>query len=298
MRLSFRNLPILLAPALLLVAGCGSGMVNANSSNSAFSITPGLTSIDTNCTGCNATNAQGSLVHQFTAMLAERSPGGCHLVGLRRRRGKWAGKHQRQRPVHAAQLPDRRPRRSSGDRDAGGESQPPRLLRADRHAGIPAAAHAGECGFGRQWKRHHHRLSGRGGRHGRDQLRAGKLANWAIRRPRLAQRGQLPARQQSLHLLHGHLHGAGLGAGNRRNVCGGHGRRSFVQGQTCRGAGEHRRRHQQPGHPPGPVAGDGPAGQLGRQQHGLRHAGQPDCGLLQRHAGRARSRTQTSASTC
>ena len=69
MRLSFRNLPILLAPALLLVAGCGSGMVNANSSNSAFSITPGLTSIDTNCTGCNATNAQGSLVHQFTAML-------------------------------------------------------------------------------------------------------------------------------------------------------------------------------------------------------------------------------------
>ena len=30
------------------------------------------------------------------------------------------------------------------------------------------------------------------------------------------------------------------------------------------------------------------AGQLGRQQHGLRHARQPDCGLLQRHAGRAR----------
>ena len=30
------------------------------------------------------------------------------------------------------------------------------------------------------------------------------------------------------------------------------------------------------------------AGQLRRQQHGLRHARQPDCGLLQRHAGRAR----------
>jgi hypothetical protein len=74
MRLFSRNLPMLLAPALLLVAGCGSGLVNANSSISAFSVTPGLTSIDTNCSGCNATNAQGSSVHQFTATLPNGRP--------------------------------------------------------------------------------------------------------------------------------------------------------------------------------------------------------------------------------
>ena len=65
---------MLLAPALVLVAGCGSGLVNANSSPSPFSVTPGLTSIDTNCTGCNATSAQGALVHQFTAKLPNGSP--------------------------------------------------------------------------------------------------------------------------------------------------------------------------------------------------------------------------------
>jgi hypothetical protein len=70
MRLSLRNLSLLFAPALLLAAGCGSGLVSANSSNAAFSISPGSGSIDTNCTGCNATSAQGASVHQFTATLA------------------------------------------------------------------------------------------------------------------------------------------------------------------------------------------------------------------------------------
>ncbi len=70
MRLSLRNLSLLLAPALLLAAGCGSGLVTAGSSNAAFSISPGSGSIDTNCTGCNATNAQGASVYQFTATLA------------------------------------------------------------------------------------------------------------------------------------------------------------------------------------------------------------------------------------
>jgi len=65
----FRHFPLLLAPALLLAAGCG-GLVTAKSSNSVFAITPGAGSIDTNCTGCNAANAQGGLVHQFTATLA------------------------------------------------------------------------------------------------------------------------------------------------------------------------------------------------------------------------------------
>jgi hypothetical protein len=69
MRLSLRNFSLLLAPALLLAAGCGSGLVAANSSNAAFSIAPGEISIDTNCTGCNAANAKGGLAHQFTATL-------------------------------------------------------------------------------------------------------------------------------------------------------------------------------------------------------------------------------------
>jgi hypothetical protein len=70
MRLSFRNLSLLMAPALLFAAGCGSGLVTAGSSNAAFSVTPFTSSIDTNCTGCNATSAQGASVHQFTATLA------------------------------------------------------------------------------------------------------------------------------------------------------------------------------------------------------------------------------------
>jgi hypothetical protein len=69
MRLFYRNLSLLLAPALLLVAGCGSGVDAARSSNTVFSITPAAAALDTNCTGCNATTAQGILAHQFTATL-------------------------------------------------------------------------------------------------------------------------------------------------------------------------------------------------------------------------------------
>jgi hypothetical protein len=74
MRLFSRNLPTLLAPALLLVAGCGSGLNPARFSNAAFSVTPGTASIDTNCTGCNSTTALGASVHQFTATLAGGGP--------------------------------------------------------------------------------------------------------------------------------------------------------------------------------------------------------------------------------
>jgi hypothetical protein len=70
MRLFIRNFPLLLAPALLFAAGCGSGLVTANSANSALSVSPRTGVIDTNCTGCNATSAQGGSVHQFTATLA------------------------------------------------------------------------------------------------------------------------------------------------------------------------------------------------------------------------------------
>jgi len=69
MLLYLRKFSLLLAPALLFAAGCGNGLVNANSSNAVFSVTPGFAAIDTNCAGCNATTAQGALTHQFAAQL-------------------------------------------------------------------------------------------------------------------------------------------------------------------------------------------------------------------------------------
>lgn len=70
-----QNLPLRLAlilagPSLLALAGCSAGMVSANPTNSAFSISPGTGSIDTNCTGCNATNSTGGAVEQFSATLS------------------------------------------------------------------------------------------------------------------------------------------------------------------------------------------------------------------------------------
>jgi hypothetical protein len=74
MRLFFRIFPLLLTPALLALAGCGNSMVTATHANSAFSVSPRTGAIDTNCTGCNAANAQGSSVQQFTATLAGGGP--------------------------------------------------------------------------------------------------------------------------------------------------------------------------------------------------------------------------------
>ncbi len=59
-------LPTVLATFLALLAGCGGGAVIANSANATFFISPGKAAIDTNCTGCNATNVHGSPVHQFS----------------------------------------------------------------------------------------------------------------------------------------------------------------------------------------------------------------------------------------
>jgi hypothetical protein len=58
------------AALVLLLAGCGTAAVTANPANSTFAITPGSAAIDTNCTGCNATDARGLPVHKFTANLA------------------------------------------------------------------------------------------------------------------------------------------------------------------------------------------------------------------------------------
>ncbi len=57
-------------PALCVLAGCGGGGVTASPSNGTFSIAPGATSVDTNCTGCNAASSSGASVEQFTATLA------------------------------------------------------------------------------------------------------------------------------------------------------------------------------------------------------------------------------------
>ena len=65
----FRIFASIAAPALLLVAGCGGGRVIANPSNATFYISPGTGVIDTNCTGCNAINAQGATVEQLKATL-------------------------------------------------------------------------------------------------------------------------------------------------------------------------------------------------------------------------------------
>ena len=69
MRLSFKDLSVLLAPALLAVAGCSADHSTAALANSTFSVSPGISSVDTNCTGCNAAGAKGASVEQFTTTL-------------------------------------------------------------------------------------------------------------------------------------------------------------------------------------------------------------------------------------
>jgi len=68
-RAAVRALAVLLVPALSVLAGCGGGSVAANPSNGTFSIAPGMGTVDTNCTGCNATNSSGASVEQFSATL-------------------------------------------------------------------------------------------------------------------------------------------------------------------------------------------------------------------------------------
>src|SRR5208337_1554793 len=47
----------------------GGAAVTANPTNDVFAIAPATAQIDTNCTGCNATDHRGNPVHQFTATL-------------------------------------------------------------------------------------------------------------------------------------------------------------------------------------------------------------------------------------
>jgi hypothetical protein len=59
-----------MAPVAFVLVGCSGGGVTANPTNSVFSIAPGTSNFDTNCTGCNATATNGTAAEQFTATLA------------------------------------------------------------------------------------------------------------------------------------------------------------------------------------------------------------------------------------
>ena len=54
---------------VLVVAGCSGGSVSANFNGSGFYISPQSSSIDTNCTGCNAINTLGRSIHRFNISL-------------------------------------------------------------------------------------------------------------------------------------------------------------------------------------------------------------------------------------
>lgn len=70
--------PVLLAPVVAVlmagVSGCGTTAGAVNSAAANLSITPGISTLDTNCTGCNATNGHGTAVQQFAALLAGGNP--------------------------------------------------------------------------------------------------------------------------------------------------------------------------------------------------------------------------------
>jgi len=68
-----RVLAFAAGPAFLILAGCGGG-ASANTSGGAFTIAPGRAALDTNCTGCNTMSAEGRLVEQFKATLANGEP--------------------------------------------------------------------------------------------------------------------------------------------------------------------------------------------------------------------------------
>ncbi len=61
---------LLAAPLFISLAGCGTATATANNVNAAFAISPGAATLDTNCTGCNATGAHGLPVHRLVAALA------------------------------------------------------------------------------------------------------------------------------------------------------------------------------------------------------------------------------------
>ena len=61
---------LLTAPFLIALAGCGTATATTSNVNATLTISPGAATLDTNCTGCNATNAHGLPVHGLSAALA------------------------------------------------------------------------------------------------------------------------------------------------------------------------------------------------------------------------------------
>ena len=133
---------LLAAPFLIALAGCGTATVTANTVNAAFAISPGAAALDTNCTGCNATDAHGLPVHAFVRRSANGSRRAGELVGFGRRRDGGAGPDQRGGRVHPSQLPDCGPRTGGGDGAAGRRSADCGQRPDHRDARIPAAVDA------------------------------------------------------------------------------------------------------------------------------------------------------------
>jgi hypothetical protein len=68
-----RNTTIALAPAILLLAGCGGGSSTATPQAGDLSLVPGAATIDTNCTGCNSVAPTGAPAEQFTTTFTSGS---------------------------------------------------------------------------------------------------------------------------------------------------------------------------------------------------------------------------------
>ena len=60
--------------AVASISGCGTAAGAGSASHPSLAITPGISSLDTNCTGCNAVNPQGNAVERFTALLPGGAP--------------------------------------------------------------------------------------------------------------------------------------------------------------------------------------------------------------------------------
>lgn len=69
-----RAAALVLGPALAILAGCGVSARNTTPASTALSISPGISSLDTNCTGCNAISSNGDAVQQFSAVLPTGAP--------------------------------------------------------------------------------------------------------------------------------------------------------------------------------------------------------------------------------
>jgi hypothetical protein len=72
-RLPFVAAGLLIAPVLLVLAGCGTAAISATSASAPFAVAPAAASVDTNCTGCNSTDVRGVPVHHFSATSPNRN---------------------------------------------------------------------------------------------------------------------------------------------------------------------------------------------------------------------------------